>query len=88
MIGRPWTFPLMFLDELALKVVVVDEGSGTRLRRTPMSMSSSCWGKRGGDGGGEISRNGARATATGGGAGASGAGASGSNSYGKLEYDE
>ena len=61
MIGRPWMFPLMFLDELALIVVDVDESSGTRLRRAPMPMSSSCWGKGGGEGGGEISRNGDRA---------------------------
>jgi hypothetical protein len=52
-------------------------------------MSSSCWGKRGGEGGGEISRNGDRAAAaTGAGAGAAagaGAGASGSTTIGKLE---
>ena len=58
MIGLPWMFPLTFLDEL---VVDVEESSGTRLRRAPMPMSSSCWGKRGGEGGGEISRNGDRA---------------------------
>lgn len=80
-------FPLMFLDELALTVVDVDERSGTRLRRAPMPMSSSCWGKRGGEGGGEISRNGVRvAAATGGAAGAAAdAGTSGSTSSGKLE---
>ena len=68
----------MFLDELALMVVDADESPGTRLRRAPMPMSSSCWGKRGGEGGGEISRNGDRAVA------AAGAGASGSTSSGKL----
>ena len=62
MIGLPWMLSLTFLDELALRVV--DEDSGTRLRRAPMSMSSSCWGKRGGEGGGEISRKGDRAAAT------------------------
>lgn len=64
MIGLPWLFPLMLLDELAFIVVDdVDDNSGTRLRRAPMPMSSSCWGKRGGEGGGEISRNGDRAAA-------------------------
>lgn len=88
MIGLPRTFPLMFLDELVFKVVDIDEGSGTRLRRIPMSLSSSCWGKRGGEGGGEISRNGARAATGGGRAAATGTGASGSASCGKLKYDE
>ena len=41
----------MILDELALKAVDVDGEFGTRLRRVPMSMSSSCWGKSGGEGG-------------------------------------
>lgn len=75
-------FPLIFLDELALIVVDVDERSGTRLRRAPMPMSSSCWGKRGGEGGGEISRNGVRVAASTGGAGA--AADAGSTSGGKL----
>lgn len=86
MIGLPWMLPLMFLDELAL-IVVDEEGSGTRLRRVPKPMSSSCWGKRGGERGGEISRNGDRAAAATGraGAGAGNAGTSGSSSTGKLE---
>ena len=75
--------PLIFLDELGLIVADVDESSGTRLRRTPKLMSSSCWGKRGGEGG-EISRNGDRAAATTGGAAAD-ANTSGSTSTGKLE---
>ena len=87
MIGLPRMFSLVILDELALKAVDVDEEFGTRLRRVPMSMSSSCWGKSGGEGGGEISRNGDRAAATGAEAGrvGMGTGVSGSASCGKLE---
>jgi len=84
MIGLSLMLSLTFLDELAFSVV--DSDAGTRLRRAPMSMSSSCWGKRGGEGGGEISHNGDRTAATGGAAGAAatGAGAAGSASCGKL----
>ena len=80
-------FPLMFLDELAL-TVVDDELSGTRLRRVPKPMSSSCWENGRGEGGGEISRNGDLAAAATGRAGAGAgvdAGTSGSSSTGKLE---
>ena len=87
MIGLPLMFPLTFLDELAPTFVDVDESSGTRLRRASKLMSSSCWGKRGGEGG-EISRNGDRAVVATGRAAAgaaANAGTSGSSSIGKLE---
>ena len=53
MIGLPRVFSLMILDELALKVVDVDEDFGTccAVTRVPISMSPSCWGKSGGEGG-------------------------------------
>ena len=83
-IGLPLMFSLMFLDEQAR--IVVDESSGTRLRRVPKPMSSSCWEKGWGEGSGEISRNGDRAAAATGIGAAVGAGTSScSSSTGKLE---